>query len=38
MVSARFRVIGDRLEGTPATAFDAKLDRAIGEQRQRSSR
>jgi hypothetical protein len=30
---ARFRVIGDRLEGTPATAFDAKLDRAIGEQK-----
>lgn len=30
---ARFRVIGDRIEGTPATAFDAKLDRVIGEQK-----
>jgi hypothetical protein len=30
---ARFRVVGERLEATPANAFDAKLDRAIGEQK-----
>lgn len=29
----RFRVVGDRLEGTPATAFGLKLGRAISEQK-----
>jgi hypothetical protein len=30
---ARFRVVGDRLEATPANVFDTKLDCAIGEQK-----
>jgi hypothetical protein len=30
---ARFRVVGDRLEATPASAFDAKIDQAIGEHK-----
>jgi hypothetical protein len=30
---ARFRVIGERLEATPASVFDAELDRAIGEHK-----
>lgn len=30
---ARFRVIGERLEATPASVFDAKLDQAIGEHK-----
>jgi hypothetical protein len=30
---ARFRVVGERLEATPASVFDAELDKAIVEQK-----